>query len=614
MTAHARLSFVGLSMLALLGSASPAWAAPTPDVAPASGASEPSSASVSEPASGGPGSPAPSSAATNKPAGHAPIAQEYVLQAVNRGFTIEVGQADVRLLDNGVVAKQVERPAGAVTLAGVSRLIDQPDLLTVKDGEATLTASLYLAPGVTFSVGDDIDTLHLVANQFGTAGCIFGDGATVRFNGVDVVGWDAAAKAPASASPYRPYIVFVDGSNVTVTQSTFASLGRNQDGARGFSSYGSATLTVDGTTFSASEQGLTASGDKRAKLSDVTAKDNMLSGIWVGGPSVTASKLTASGNGGDGVTVASATAASIEDVTSTGNKGAGMALVTSNRAALKDLVFSDNAGVGLDLRDSDQVSLGGLKATGGRFGLATDAASSGLKASSLTVTNAADAGVQLGGDAFALDDVTTTGGAGGVRVRSEAADGALTRVTVSGARTNGADLAGTRIKLTDADITGGANGIDVSRPAQTITLRNVKIHDAATGLRVREGVGAVSASKLTINGGQWGADVRSGGTQISDSSISGVTDGVRMPAASGLTNVNVSASDCAIRGEGGAPLVQGGTIHARRGTCGNAPLPGMQFLPPLEPRPLGIFAGSMALLAVVYEVVRRLREGRRSAS
>lgn len=558
---------------------------------------------------------APAPAVPAKPAGGPVIDQPSILRAARHGRVIELTWNEVHLVQDGARLATIPRTPGPVTLTELGRLVAQPAWLSVGSGVATLSASLYVGQDVRLSLtGQDAATVQLVKSDDGFGGNVYGDGATVTFKDVTVTGWDASLRAAAPDGPQRPYVTFVMASTVTATNTTFSNLGRDLEGTRGLSLYDSAGLTLSGTTFRNNNRGLTAVRGKADLLDSVTLTTSTGAGAVIAGSSPKLSQVKAIGNGTDGLVLWATPGGTVSSSTMQGNGGTGLLVRACHDATVTDLTVAQNANAGMDLDGSVRVTLNGFSSNGGRYGLLIDAASDDFRASSIKASTAASAGVQLSGARFSLSDAEVTGSPNGLVVRAESRNSSFTGVTVRGATRNAIEIAGTGISGSGITVVGGANGLTVRTGASGVDLNGASVTDAATGMRVQESTGPVTVRNLRVDRATWGADVRSGGTTLSDSSITRAQEGVRMPAASRLENVSIEAADCGVRGEGGAPLAKGATIHAKRGTCGDAQLPGMQILPPIEPRPLGIFAGAMGLLAVAYEVTRRLRERRRSAA
>ncbi|MDO5697886.1 MAG: right-handed parallel beta-helix repeat-containing protein [Dermatophilus congolensis] len=584
------------------------------------------------------------------------------------GRVIQVRANDVRLLSNGRLLFEAPRSAGPLSLSRLAGFLSSPRWLERSGDTTTIKAAIYLSPGTHLTIGpSDAKTVRMQQTTSGYGGSIYGSGATLTVTGVNVTSWDPATGAPAEPGARRPFIAFNRGSALRFTDATFTALGRTGSGQTGVALYDGRELVALRTTFADNVIGLASVRTGTTRLDRVTARGNAGTGVLVRGrlsarsvttqsnagpglqveasPSTDIWSVKAERNSGPGVAVRGSNTVKIDAVRANGN-GAGLEVARSSRVTVTDTVTTGNAGAGVDLANANTVSVDTTTSVQDGTGLSLRDGGSWGTLTGLTVHSATDTGLRLGGrgsKAEGIDIVDSssgivldTGGAGttladariegsriGLRVMAGNRDASITGVEIgpladapqgTAPADVGVDLGGHGTTLTGVNVSEALTGYVVRGGADGIALTRATATGIDTGVRVQEGVDGIVLRDITTTGGTTGLDSASSGLVVESSRFTDSVTGAKFTGAATLTSVDVDASECGIRSVGGEPQINGGSVRAPRASCGEADLGDAQVLPPSDPRGLGLFAGAMVSLAIVYESVRAVRERRRRAA
>lgn len=511
------------------------------------------------------------------------------------------------LFKNRAVARVVPLPSGAVSIETLVRAIGDERWATLSDGVATLKAGILQRPNTQLRVGPSVRLLRLTDSATSPA-YLSGTSATVVLTGVTVVSWDGTGPAPES--DHRPYVRYTHGSSLVATGTTFQALGSRSSTAHPGVTIGStAAIVATDTTFRGSGRGLDTYRAGEVKLV----------------------RVTASGNGGAGIVVDQAKAATLTGVTTAGNA---TGLVLHGPLPSLDLsggaVHSDhNSGVGVTVSGLGKVPVGpfhtdhnatgllvrqcpdcvltGVSSTADRRGVTIDRSSPGALLRDSSVREAVDIGVNLAARGAHLVHVDAGAAANGtaVRLTANAGGAGLDGGTVSGGRV-GVSIGAPATSITGVTVNGSAVGISVRAPHGAVA--------GATVTRARVGI-SVNATAATVTGttvrdSTIGLNLRGHATVV-NSTVADAAEAVRVGAYSQveLTKAVLGAHVLGLRVPQSANVtLTDSTVNAPLGARGNVRLVGDTHFPALPLSWLGVFALVALTIAILLELTRKLRE------
>jgi hypothetical protein len=527
------------------------------------------------------------------------------------------------LVDQGRLTRRIPRATTVVTLPTLARYLPR-GWLSVTGGTARLAAAVVLTPGVTLDVAAPVTTLQMVGGATApeAASLSTGSGA-LALRGVTVTSVDRASDRVGPPGPGRPYLLVSPRGRFTATDSTIGDLGDAPAATAGAGGGGKhpgvdfhagSTGSLVRTTFLRNGTGLQLDGARNVHLEDVTVSGSAGDGLVLRGDrGTTMSGVRAERNAGSGVKVTGpSTDRPVTGVTTRGNGAFGIGVDRQTGLAVTDVTTAGDAGGGLELEQSSRVTVTGLTTVDEPVGV-------------FTHVNNTD---------ITLDRLTSTGGRRAVLVEKT-----TRRLTVQDSTVARATVAGLEI--------GGTE----------VTLRDVAVTDSRTGVRVERGADGVTATRLTLTGGQDGVvatpgtarlllqDLRADGVaddavrsaspdaRIVGGRITGGSTGVAVDAATTISGTSIGLVDQGIRtsspglvraddievnavsvginsGTGSPLLLTGSRVHALEAVRGTVDAPGGNdlSLPPLNL--LGAIGMPLVLLAVVLQGVAVVR-GRR---
>lgn len=354
-----------------------------------------------------------------------------------------------------------------------------------------LKAAVLLAPGTTLRIGRGPKKVLFTAGDSATSGTwIRGSGATLDIRETALAAADADGGEPADEATARPYLYMGAGGRLDITDSTVTGFGLSgRDPARfsgvtwGKGSTGSAVRT----TFQGNRTGVRLSGSTGVRLSDVTAKDSVEDGFVLRQDTGTVTeKLTAQGNGRDGMTVGGTPGRQLAGVATRDNKRFGVRATPQQGLRL----------TGADsLHDHSGIRL--------------------LSCRSCTLTDA-----KVRDTAVAL---SVSGSGSAVTVTRPELEGGTTGISL------GADTASTTV--TGGAVSGFDRGVAVS--GHRLTITGTQVNDARTGIAVTDKANGTVLRDVTVNGSAFGAgtgvDLRASAS-LDGLTVSGTHRGVHLAA------------------------------------------------------------------------------------
>ena len=515
---------------------------------------------------------------------------------------------------DGALTQRVVRSAGVMTPARLDGYVP-PTWITTANGVTHITAAVVLSPGVGFDVGGDITTLQLAGGSTpADAASLYTGGGRLTVHGVTVTSVDPASGQPVAPGAGRPFIQVAVGGRLDAIDATFADLGtpatEPQDQAGiGFGAWSTGSLVR--TAVLRNSTGVRLDGSSGVRLDGVTVAESAADGLVLRGDAGTSlTGVRVERNASNGVRVSGPSSdRPITGITTSHNGRFGLAVISQSAPHITGVATRSDGVGGLQLAGDTDPVVTAYSALDQPIGVLTHLSSSGVT----------------------LDQLRISGGRRGLVIEKT---------------TNGLRLTGSTIRRTR---------VGVSIGGQNIQLRDVVVGESQSGIRIERGAGGVTATALTLTGGQDGVVVlphtshvvlrdmvidgvanngvrtsspnatilggrisatRTGiaaeaATTISGTEITGVDVGIRARSAAliGANEVEVSAVSSGITVEEGSPfLLTDSRIDALEAVNGKAQLQGHNdlSLPPLNL--LGVIGIPLVLLALLLDQIQRIRQ------
>ncbi len=528
---------------------------------------------------------------------------------------IIVRATSVDSITAGAVTQRVARAAGPLTMARLDSAVPSSWITTV-DGVTQLSAALVLTPGVTMDIGGGgISKLALTGGATAPeAASIYTGGGTLTLHDIAVASIDPASGQPVPAGPGRPFVQASSGGRLDATTVTFSDLGTAVDAPQdragvGFSNGSTGSLVR--TTVLRNSTGVRLNNSTGVRLEGLTVSDSAGSGLVLQGDrGTTLIGVRAERNADNGVHVSGPSSdRPITGITTTGNGQFGLAVISQAAPQIKGVTTQADGVGGLQLAGDTDPVVSDFSAVDQPIGVLTHVSSSRVT----------------------LDQLRISGGGRGIVMEKT---------------TDGLTLTGSTVEHTQTGISVGAHNIE---------LRDVLVGDSQSGVRIERGAGSVTATALTVRGGQDGVvvvpgttaivlrdlvidgvannGVRTTGpeTQILGGRISGTTTGIDAGAATIINgteitevdvgirarsttlvaadDVSVSAVSSGINVQDGSPFVlTDSRVDALEAVNGQAEYQGLNelSLPPLNI--LGAIGIPLVVLALLLDQVQRFRQ------
>lgn len=425
------------------------------------------------------------------------------------GRIIELRPNRIDLTVHGQVVRSIPKPAGTATLDDLRRWIGNSDWLREsRSGVYELAAAIYQAPGTDLSVAaPQVRQLLLLDQSAPRATWLRGSRATARFAGVTVLGWDAAKGGLAKPSTVRPYVSYTNASSVSISDTTFAALGRPGSDTTGVSLLKGTAGAVTGSWFQANQQGLTLDRPGSVTLRRVTAISSVAAGLVLrGGHHLHLRSVTTSGNRGSGIELSkSGVGNKLDGVQTFRNGGAGVAARDQQGLVLATVSTGDNGDAGVSIRSSRNTSVSGWRADGEQRGLYAGPGSRGLRISKGTVS----------------------GGGTGIRTDLGSADVAITTMAITGARDFGFDLAGSGLTVSSSQVDRTVTGLQLRDQTSMATVSSLQLAHVSTGVAVRGLAHGVKLSRVSVSdAGDSAVAIAGSGVSVTDLAAADVATGV----------------------------------------------------------------------------------------
>jgi hypothetical protein len=555
-------------------------------------------------------------------------AQQQAAEAAQRGLAsweshgrpnkmIIVRATSVDSLTNGAVTRRSPRAPGVVTTAALDRAVPT-GWITSANGVTQLAAAVVLSTGVVLDVGGDIKTLQLVGGATAPeAASIYTGGGRLTVHGVTVTSLDPTTGQPVAPSPGRPFVHVAAGGRLDATDTTFSDLGTPATDPQDRAGIGFSTGTTGSlvrTTVLRNTTGIRLNGSTGVRLEGLTVADSVADGLMLQGDQGTALiGVRAERNGDNGVQVSGpSTDRVITGITTTGNKQFGVAVISQNAPQIKGITTQADGVGGLQLAgdkapvvsdfaavdqpigilthvSSSQVTLSGLRISGGGRGLTVEKTTDGLALSGSTIEHA-QTGISVGGRNVELRDVLIGESQSGLRVERGAGN----------------------VTATGLNVTGGQDGVVIVPGTTGVVLRDSVI-DGPSGAGVRTSGPGAQILGGRISGTTTGIDAEAA-TTINGTEITGVNVGIRARSTDLVAagDVDVSAVTSGINVQEGSPFVlTDSRVDALEAVNGQAQYQGLNdlSLPPLNV--LGVIGIPVVLLALLLDQVQRFRQRRR---
>ena len=377
---------------------------------------------------------------------------------------IIVRSRSIDLVDNGRLIRQVQRLSAEVTVSILGGLAPG-SWVRVDGGVADLSAAIVLTPGITLTLGGDVQTVRLAGGPTpSNAASIHTGHGRLILRGVTVSSFDPATQQALPVGPGRPYLNVSGGAYFEAVDSVISDLGTDpNDPTRraGLNLGEGSTGSLVRTVLAGNSIGLQLDRTNGVRLDSVTVSGSVAYGIVLrGDQGTTLSGVKAQDNGADGVLVTGpSTGRPIAGITSTGNKLFGLTLRGQNKVVLNNLTTSGNVLGGLRVSWSTDVMINDFSAADDPIGIYTHVGSTGIALNRARIGNARR----------------------GLHIEKTTRGMNLNEVTVAGASVTGISVGGHQVEM-----------------------RGIGIVDSVSAMRIERGAGQVSVDGMTITGGQEG--------------------------------------------------------------------------------------------------------------
>jgi len=305
----------------------------------------------------------------------------------------------------------------------------------------------------------------------------------------------------------------------------------------------------------------------------------------------------------------------IAGISTTGNKGYGVSVSGQKGVEVRDLTLSGDQAGGLELNRVTESKVRNVTTTDEPNGVF-------LHVNSLNVQ---------------LDAMTITGGRSGIVAEKTTKGLQVTGSTIDGARVSGFAIGGKGTQIDGLTVKNSRTGVRVERGAGDVSASNMTLVGGDDGLVTSGGTTGIVVKNLitdgvdnalrnlssgmqitggTIRGGRTGMDLQAG-TTVNGMQVGLTTTGIRARAAEpiALDGVTVDAVSVGVESQpGSAVTLRDSSVHALEAVRGQVTLLANNdlSLPPLNL--LGAIGLPLILLAVVLEVAHLLRSRRFGAT
>jgi Right handed beta helix region len=528
---------------------------------------------------------------------------------------IIVRPTSVDSVTSGRLTQRVARSGGTLTLARLDSAVPASWISTA-DGVTRLGATLVLSPGVAMDVGGDVKTVQLTGGATAPeASSIYTGGGRLTVHDVTITSLDPASGRPvAPTAGGRPFVVVAAGGRLTATDATFSELGTPDDQPQdragiGFSSGSTGSLVR--TTVHHNTTGIRLNASVGVRLEGVTVTESAANGLMLqGDQGTTLIGVRAERNTDNGVQVSGAsTDRPITGIATTGNGQFGLAVISQDAPKISNVVTQSDGVGGLQLAGDQSPVVTGFTAIDQPIGVLTHVSSNHVT----------------------LDQLRISGGGRGVAIEKTTNGLALTGSTIERTQT-GVSVGGQNIDLHDLLVDDSQSGVRVERGAGHVTATAVSLTGGENGVVVVPGTTSVVLRDLVIDGAaNSGVRSSSPNAQILGGRISGSSTGIDVEAATTINgteiigsnvgirsrsidlvaadDVNVSAVTSGINVQDGSPFVlTDSRVDALEAVNGQAQYQGLNdlSLPPLNL--LGAIGIPLVVLALLLDQVQRLRQ------
>jgi hypothetical protein len=522
--------------------------------------------------------------------------------------------ATIDVVSGGRLINQIARTGPVSTMASLDRVA--PDSWLSSTGDtATLAAVVSLSPGTTLDLGG-ARTVRLAGGVAAPdAATIYTGGGRLVARNVTVSSVDPATDQPMQPGPGRPYIVVTRGGRLDATDATFSDLGTLPEdpahhGGVQFNDGSSGSLVR--ATMTRNTIGLRLNGSTGVKIDGLSVADSRGDGLLLQGDTGTTLRgVRAERNGANGVLVQGPEAdRAISEISTTGNKAFGLAVEGQVRPRIVGVTTASDGAGGLRLNHVTQPVVSDFVATDQPIGVFTHVGSTGLVLERLHIT---------GGRRGLVIEKSTTG----LEVRDSSIDQM---------KSVGASLGGHEITLNRVSVTGSRTAVRAERGSSGVTATGMTISGGEDGFVANPGSSRVVVRDLVADGvGNDAVRTYSPDTQIIGGRITGADTGIVAAAAASVTDTSINQVHTGLRSRGGVPVaadrigvaaltvgidaapgspvqLSESRVHALQALRGEVQMLGLNdlSLPPLNL--LGAVGFPLIILAILLESVHAVRQ------
>jgi hypothetical protein len=540
---------------------------------------------------------------------------------------VVVRPMSIDLVDHGRLTRRIPRSGTTITLPALGRFLPR-GWLSITDGTARLSAAVVLTPGVTLDVAAPVTTLQLAGGtRAPEAASLYTGSGQLTMRGVTVTSFDRTSGQVMTPGPGRPFVLVSPRGRFTATDSTLGDLGSapvgaDQSGADqsgvvdhpGVDFRNGSTGSLVRTSFLRNGTGLELDGAQDVHLEDVTVSGSTGEGLILHGDrGTTMSGIRAEHNGGYGVRVTGPTTdRPVTGVATSANGAFGISVDKQTSLHISGVTASGDDGGGVDVEQSSGVTLADLTTTNEPIGLFTH----------VYATN------------VVIDRMRSTGGRRAVMIEKTTHHLIMQDSTISGATVTAVAAGGADVELRDLSVTDSRTGLRIERGAHGVTATRLTLSGGQDGVVATPGTAGLVLQDLQadgvsnnavrssspdarilggrIRGGTTGIDLDAA-TTISGMQIGLVDEGIHTysPGLVHADGIEVDAASVGINTAAGSPfLLTRSRVHALESVRGTLDAQGVNdlSLPPLNL--LAAIGVPLVLLAVLLQVVAVIR-GRR---
>jgi hypothetical protein len=444
---------------------------------------------------------------------------------------IIVRATSVDTVADGQIQKHSQRRGlGALSLGDLTTYVPA-SWLSVEGGKARLSAMVVLSKGATLDIGaGSVTDVALVGGDTpDEAPSIFTGGGRLVVHDTAIGSRDPSSGTAMQAGPARPYIVVSGGGAMDATDATFSDLGTpgRPTGEAGISFNRAATGSLVRTQVIGGSTGLRLQSSDGVKLDQLTVARSAEDGIVLAGDKGTAlSAVKAEGNGGTGVTVTGEpTDRPITGISTSQNALFGVVVSRQTAPQIFGITTTKDGLGGLRINNTAGAQIHDITVKDEQIGVFTHVSSSNVT----------------------MEKVSITGGRRGLVVEKTTKGLVLKDSTITGSNL-GVAIGGHDVTLQDVTVTDAGTGVAAIRGSGNVNVNGLKLVRGKDGFVANTGTSGVVLRDVNSSGvANTAVRMLGDGGQIVGGQISGSNTGIHLESATTMTDTLISNVDTGIR-------------------------------------------------------------------